>query len=229
MIDFIMSVFKGMYPYFSIPAFIIVLYRIKRKFWTSEETILLLFVFFHVAIEIFQILVGAQILYMSRRYLLPCAPIIFGWLAWGIVHLFIPYIKTQRHRFYSIAVFIAVIIMLLLIFDGARPVIRTYTSSEKKHERRIVKKLVHKVKEISQKNLISNIAVNKDHYVAPYSTRIGSDYPALAYWSGGRHVSLPTSKCDILVLKSEQKIPRNFVILFSEKIDDVTYNVCIKK
>ena len=69
MIDFIMSVFKGMYPHFAIPAFIIVLYRIKRKFWTSEETILLLFVLFHVAIEIFQIL---RIIYSTVMDIVIC-------------------------------------------------------------------------------------------------------------------------------------------------------------
>lgn len=228
MIDFFISVFKGMYPYFAIPAFFVVLYRIKRKFWTSAETILLLFVVFHTAIEIFQILVGARVLYMSRRYLLPCAPLMFGWFAWGIVHWLVPHIKKLNLCLKSISIFIAFMIIGLLIFDGMRPVIRTYTSAKKNHERCVIKKLVPKVKVISQKISGTNVTINKSHYIAPYSVRIGSDYPALAYWSGGRHVSLPSVKCDILILKANKTIPKGFILLFSEEIDDITYNIYIK-
>lgn len=229
MIDFVTSVFKGMYPYFAIPAVFVILYRIKQKYWTSMETLLLFFVIFHALIEIFQIVIGTRVLYMSRRYLLPCAPIIFGWLAWGIIHMLIPRIKKCNYRIKQIFFFIILIVISGLIFDGIRPVIRSYTSSKKKHERYVIEKLSPKIKQIVQSIPDANIKANKGLYIAPYSARIGSNYPALAYWSRGRYVCLPNTRCDILVLKSNEKIPPNFLILFSEEVDNVMYYICIQK
>ena len=76
--EFITSSLKGFYPYFAIPAFIIVIYRVRKKLWTRSESLLLLFVILHLVFEALQILIGARTLYMSRRYLLPCAPLLFG-------------------------------------------------------------------------------------------------------------------------------------------------------
>ena len=228
MIDFMLSVFKGIYPYFSIPALCFAFYRIKTKQWTSAETLLILFVLIHGFAEIFQVVVGAKVLYMSRRYLLPCAPLIFGWLAWGVVHVVIPEIRKANAKIKQLIFYSFSFIAIFLIADGVRPVIKTYTSSRKRHERCVVEKLAPILNTMtsSQKK---HIEINKNHYISPYSTHIGSAYPALAYWSNAVHADVINRKCDILVLNSNEKIPHGFTILFSEKIDNIIYKICVKQ
>ena len=228
MIDFMLSVFKGIYPYFSIPALCFAFYRIKTKQWTSTETLLILFVLIHGLTEIFQIVVGAKVLYMSRRYLLPCAPLIFGWFAWGVVHVVMPEIRKLNVKIKQLIFYSFIFIAIFLIVDGVRPIIKTYTSSRKRHERCVVEKLAPILKKMtsSQKK---DIEINKNHYIAPYSTYIGSAYPALAYWSSAAHADSANRKCDILVLKSNEEIPRGFTILFSEKIDNIVYKICVPR
>lgn len=111
------------------------------------------------------------------------------------------------------------------VFDK---VIKTYTSSRKRHERCVVEKLAPILNTMtsSQKK---HIEINKNHYISPYSTHIGSAYPALAYWSNAVHADAINRKCDILVLNSNEKIPHGFTILFSEKIDNIIYKICVKQ
>lgn len=229
MIDFLLSVFKGIYPYFAVPALFFAFYRIKTKQWTSVETLLVLFVLIHGLAEIFQVLVGAKVLYMSRRYLLPCAPLVFGWSAWGIVHVVIPGIRKADVKIRTLTVCSFVFIALLLIADGVRPVIKSYTSSGKNHERHVVEKLAPELSKITSSRKNGNIKINKNYYIAPYPVCIGSSFPALAYWSNAAHANLKNTRSDILVLDSKEKVPRDFSILFSEKIDGITYKICIRQ
>lgn len=85
--DFIESVIKGFFPVFAIPALFMIVFRMRRREWKTEETILLSAFLGHVFLIIFQIAVFDRYLYVSRRYLLTVTPLEYGWaalfLAWA--------------------------------------------------------------------------------------------------------------------------------------------------
>ena len=145
--EFIISSLKGFYPYFAIPALIIVIYRVRKTLWTRSESLLLLFVILHLVFEALQILIGARTLYMSRRYLLPCAPLLFGWCAWGIAE-FHHHLKSLQYSRYRVAFNIILFILtVILLIDGLMPTVKSYTSSEKSHKRKIVETLTPLLRE----------------------------------------------------------------------------------
>ncbi len=79
--EFCMSLFKGLYPVFFIPALLVIVLRFRRREWTPSETLLLAALAGHTLLLIAQILIFDRRLFVSRRYLLPAAPLAFGWSA----------------------------------------------------------------------------------------------------------------------------------------------------
>ena len=88
MSEFLISVFKGTYPVFSVFALLVIIYRIRKRQWTVCETVLLVIFVLSFLLQIFQSLAGIRELFISRRYLLSFAPLVFGWTAWGLVELY---------------------------------------------------------------------------------------------------------------------------------------------
>ena len=134
MTEFLISVFKGTYPIFSVFALLVMIYRIRKRQWTVYETVLLLTFIVSFLLQIFQSLAGIRELFISRRYLLPFAPLVFGWSAWGLVELYRK-LPVKWHKWVFAA---AVCFMLFLIWDGARPTIKSYTDKKKRIERKAV-------------------------------------------------------------------------------------------
>jgi len=86
--DFLDSVGKGYYFWFAIPAVIMVILRMRRHLWSKPETLLLAVWLGHGVIIILEILLFDHCLYVSRRYLLPAAPLAFGWTALALQQLY---------------------------------------------------------------------------------------------------------------------------------------------
>lgn len=225
--DFLISIFKGFYPYFAIPALFFVIYRIRKGLWTSPETLLLLFIFIHVVLETLQILIGTKVLYMSRRYLLPCAPLLFGWFAWGIAG----FLRRFRCSCNVVSRVIFYIILsgmtAVLLIDGLMPTIKNYTSPKKRHERKIVKTLAPLLrKDYTEKRFLERPA-DATRYLSPFHPVVVSRYPALGYWSGGSHTE-DNSRCDYIV-KEISMPPSNAVLKFKVEISECLYGIYIPR
>ncbi|NMD89250.1 hypothetical protein HF882_21935, partial [Victivallis vadensis] len=85
----ISAIVKGSYPYFSLLAFCVIVWRIKTGLWNRRETIVLVCFAGHLLLEILQLIVGDGKWEISRRYLLPAAPLLFGWTAYGLLILYL--------------------------------------------------------------------------------------------------------------------------------------------
>jgi len=86
--DFVDSVAKGYFFWFAIPAVVMIVLRIRSREWTGSETLLLAVWAGHGLLLILEILIFDRYLYVSRRYLLPAAPLAFGWTALAIRELY---------------------------------------------------------------------------------------------------------------------------------------------
>ena len=86
--EFLHTCFGGTYLHYSIIAFAVIVYRLTSDRWTkNESTLLFLFLAFYFG-TVAQILVVDRILFVSRRYLLPFAPLLFGFTAIGVVKFY---------------------------------------------------------------------------------------------------------------------------------------------
>ncbi len=131
-LDFIDSVFKGTYFIFAIPALLMIIYRIRKKQWTPLESVVLVLFVAHTLLIILQIIVFDHYLYVSRRYLLPAAPLLFGWTALAGFAL-AGEIRRRLPRRVGVPV-VALLLLLLaggLYYDALSPQLKMRTS--KKH------------------------------------------------------------------------------------------------
>jgi len=79
------GIFKGFFPVFAITGIIGIGFRLYRKQWTCEESILAAILFGHAVLVCAQIILNDCFLYVSFRYLLPAVPLEFGWSVVGIL------------------------------------------------------------------------------------------------------------------------------------------------
>ena len=219
MTEFLISVFKGTYPFFSVFALLVIIYRIRKRQWTVCETVLLAVFILSFLLQIFQSLAGIRELFISRRYLLPFAPLVFGWTAWGLVELYRK-LPVKWHKWAFVA---AVCFMLFLIWDGARPTIKSYTNKKKRIERKVV--------------IIASDVIRKDYkgakYGAPQSQghfyfpalrpRVITDYPACRYWCGGSYQqpgTMDEKDADYALLEEKVTPPQGMKILHRFTVED---------
>ena len=129
----ICAIIKGCYPYFSILAFCVIVWRIKAGLWNRRETIVLVCFAGHLLLEILQLIVGDGKWEISRRYLLPAAPLLFGWTAYGLRVLYLQY----RFRIPAWCLWSAGCLALaILFFDGMAPSLKNYYSGDSSELRR---------------------------------------------------------------------------------------------
>ena len=120
--EFVSSCFMGTFPYFSLVAVAVIAYRIRAGLWKGKETLLLvLFLFFYLGL-IVQILALDNVADVSRRYLIPFAPLLFGFTAWGVVRF---YQWLKRPLLFSVLAFP---LIALLVWDSTIPVSKEYHS-----------------------------------------------------------------------------------------------------
>jgi hypothetical protein len=219
MTEFLIAVFKGTYPIFSAFALLVIIYRIRQRRWTVCETVLLAIFILSFLLQIFQSLAGIRELFISRRYLLPFAPLMFGWSAWGLVELYrkLP-MKWHKYVWGAAACF-----MIFLIWDGARPTIKSYTDKKKRIERQAV--------------VIAADAIRKDYKGAKYGSmqsqghfyfpalrpRVITDYPACGYWCGGSYQQpgkMDEKDADYALLEENVTSPQGMKMLYRFTVED---------
>jgi len=131
-LDFLGDLFKGMYPYFFVPAVLAIAWRTSRGRFSNEERILLAALLGHAALMVLQIAVFDHKLYVSRRYLLPAAPLAFGWTAIVLEELY----SRMKEKFGARAVkamaAMAFLLAALLLLDAAAPIIKVKASDKRR-------------------------------------------------------------------------------------------------
>ena len=83
--DYIGSILMGFFPVYAVTGLFGIGFRLLRKQWTREESILAALLFGHVLLVCSQIIYYDKTLYVSYRYLLPGVPLEFGWSVIGIL------------------------------------------------------------------------------------------------------------------------------------------------
>ena len=83
--SYMWSVFKGFFPVLAVAGLIGIGFRLYRKQWTCEESILAVILFGHAVLVCSQVILNECLLYISSRYLLPAVPLEFGWSVIGIL------------------------------------------------------------------------------------------------------------------------------------------------
>ena len=118
--DFLITCFQGTYPHYGLIALAVIVYRIASKRWKKKETLLLvLFAFFYLGLVI-QILAMDHPSDLSRRYLVPFTPLLFGFTGWGVVW-FYDWIKKP-----FVFVVLALLIVAVLLWDSTGPLAKEY-------------------------------------------------------------------------------------------------------
>lgn len=228
MIDFISAIIKGFYPYFALPALIVIGYRIYRKRWTRGETFLLAFVLGHTLLQVFQTVAGTHIFYISRRYLLPCAPLLFGWTAWGILALFAWSKKRYGKRGRRILLSACSILAVLLIADSLVPTLKEYLPGKKSVERQVVETVAPVLRSHYHGAARSAPVWDSECYLSPFRPVVVSKYPALGYRSGGAHAT-PAAKIryDYWLVEEGERPPANGSEVFFFEISGKQYRVYV--
>jgi len=216
---------KGCYPYFSVIAVIVIYLRMKNRKWTAAETIVLLAIAVHILLESIQIIIGDGKFYMSRRYLLPAAPLFFIWTAKGLKEVHEKYCNSMPRKILA-GIFVSAMVSFL-IFDGIKPCVKNRFFKKKHAEDIIIQMAGDYIKNDYAGQPFLNTQKNAYMYHSPYLPTIYSQYPYLGTYSGGR--SEPSSfgdEPDYWVLKESEPVPPRSVKIWSFSLPDKT-QMCI--
>ncbi|MBQ7732015.1 MAG: hypothetical protein IJT68_09285 [Lentisphaeria bacterium] len=125
MSEFLQSCFGGTYPHYALIAFAVILYRLTSDLRTRSESLLLfLFLAFYIG-TIAQIVIADHTLYVSRRYLIPFAPLLFGYTAIGVLRF------KDRIRCPALFGLLTVLVVLTLLWDATGPIVKEYYTSKR--------------------------------------------------------------------------------------------------
>ena len=207
------SIFKGMYPYFSIFAFLIIICRIAAKRWTKAETLLLLCLVLHTVGQILQVVAGDGKWDIPRRYFLPASPLLFVWTAYGVYGMIRRYRQTFcTYKRYWVA--IAVLLGMLLLYDGFAPTLKAMYSKRKRGEAALAAAAVAVIRADYQGPLKEKVPVHKLIYHSPYLPVVWCEFPVIGLLAGGRAEPSPfEDKPDYWVLRSGELPPPEAVRL----------------
>lgn len=172
------AVLKGFYPYFAVLAVIGIVLRIRRKQWTRAETLLLVLWLGHAALLVLQIVLMKG--EFSRRYLLPAAPLAFGWAACALTGLL--------RRFPPLRLLIPCI-ALVLLYDAYRPFLERCWKRSKKTEYEVVRHFAPVIRNDWKGERRFRPEPDAASYHAPFSPGVeGGRFPYIGYAAGGRAV-----------------------------------------
>lgn len=236
--EFIDSLFKGFYPYFFLFAVPVIVMRIYRRDWKVEESILLAILLGHAFLIVIQIIIFDNCLYVSRRYLIPVAPVAFGWSAigmlviWGWLRSKIPVLEKR-----AAAPLVFAGCAIALLADSAGPVIKDYTSCKKNTERMATIQVAELIrKDFGGRAERINRGLVYFTYRSNRSPLIISDLPVVGYWSGGQNINTEDAdvKCgrirpDYIVFaagndEKEKQYP-GFNLLWRVQINNTRYDL----
>ena len=188
--EFIDSLFKGFYPYFFLFAVPVIVVRIYRRDWKVEESILLAVLLGHAFLIVMQIIIFDNCLYVSRRYLIPVAPVAFGWSAigmlglWGWLRSKIPVLEKR-----AAAPLVFAGCAIALLADSAGPVIKDYTSCKKNTERKATIQIAEFIRnDFGGRAERMNRELVCFTYRSNRSPLIISDLPVVGYCAGGQNI-----------------------------------------
>lgn len=216
--EFMDGVFKGLYPYFFCIAMVVIAWRFKSGQWSPAETILLAALFGHCVLLVAQIAISDHYLYISRRYMLPVAPLSFGWTAIGLLWGY----EKLRSAFprYVTGKTVAVVMVMTatgLFLDAAGPLIKAYTSAKKSRVRKATIAVAKWIKADYQGP--NRIRVRQYNPVLYYSDRrpavLSDALPVVGYVAGGENIS--TADPELLT----QSFWPDYLVLSDEKVAEV--------
>lgn len=121
--DFLDGVLKGFFPVMAVFAIVGIVFRIRRKEWRKEDSILAALLIGHNVMLILQIFFFDKYLYVAIRYLLPAVPLELPWAVLGLMEirrLLLCKVSGPRTRIALTAVLLS-LLGTLLLFDLARP------------------------------------------------------------------------------------------------------------
>lgn len=217
--EFLMTCYQGIYPHYGLIALSVIVYRIASGRWKRKETLLLfLFLSFYLGL-IIQVLAVDHASDVSRRYLVPFTPLLFGFTAWGVVWFY--YWLKRPFLFF----FLALLIISVLLWDSTGPIVKEYYT-----QRRIAEN--SSIEEISA-FIASDYKGEKTRGELPvwwYEPRVPSrpilkDAPfQLTFKVGGSNWSefFPDDPVDYLIRPAADKTPPDgYVLVFETE----SYNV----
>ncbi|WP_273306081.1 glycosyltransferase family 39 protein [Victivallis lenta] len=135
------GLFEGSYPYFLIPVLLGIGWRIRRREWNAGESVILAILIGHALLLTLQNVIADGYLGFSKRYLIPAAPLAFGWCGWSAIMLW----GVLKRRFpaccnFRTACAVTALLMTALYADAFGPVIREYTSRKQSAKRLAIEK-----------------------------------------------------------------------------------------
>ena len=217
--EFLSSCFMGTFPYYSLVALAVIAYRIRAGLWKGKETLLLvMFLFFYLGL-IVQILTFDHPEDVSRRYLIPFAPLLFGFTAWGVVRF---YDRLKRPLLFSVLAFFPI---ALLVWDITIPVSKEYCSAWRVAENASIESVSDFIK-ADYKGEKNRDALPVWWYEPRFSSRpiLKGAPPQLTCKVGGANWSeyFPDDPVDYLILSAEDvDVPDGFELVFETDVHRV--------
>lgn len=208
MMEFASSLLKGVYPYFTVPAILVMLYLARKQQWKKEYFLLISLFFIGIFSVIIQILIADRILFVSRRYLLPFAPVLFSFAAWGICRIW-------DRRFKKWMQLLIPVLCVFLCIDSIMPVLKDYTSSKRRIKNNDIRQMAVVIKQQEQPPLKRTVQPLYWYEPRISSNIILKDAPAQLVWLvRGLAWSpyFPDEKFSYLVTVADREI-------FSEKLE----------
>ncbi len=211
---------ESVYPLFALFAIPIIILRIRRKEWRPEESFLLGIFFLHGVLQVGQIAIADQKLYVSPRYLVSVSPLVFGWSALGMMHLS-EEIKRRRPKQANRLIRLLCICGLIgLYLHASGRIIKSYTS-EKKRERRenvlLCSEWINSDCTIPRKR-DPNTPRKALEYRTGQRPNILSTERALAYFSSGQAYTPERLKSGLARYCATERI--DYIALFNEQTND---------
>ncbi len=210
------SIFKGFYPYFAIFAAAGIFLRIRKKEWTSAETVVLSLVIGHGLLTVFQIGCFGTEWNLSRRYLLPAAPFLFGWAGYMLL-------KILQYKFVW---YLLPFSILFLTADAVRPSLEHNWKKTKKHQSHVINTFAPIIRKNWHGETHYTPELWWDEYRSPKRPIIQCDSPALGYCSGGRFWNADSTEklYPDYILQDNFLIPQGArEIIHATEIDSVNY------
>lgn len=225
-----LALFRGMYPYFAIPALFVIIYRIRHKYWTRSETILLGLILLHTLLLLLQVFIADHKWYVPRRYLLPAAALGFGWTAWGFARLYRLLPQWWQRRIVPV---IAIGLGIFLLYDGMVPGLKARFGHRKAARRAIETVAVEAIRQEWPDLPPAVKNRHPHHYISKRRPVIASSFDALGAMAGGRdylpHVAGDGGRVDGWFIAATTPVPRAAEVIRQVEAGGKIWVLCRRK
>jgi len=179
--DFLLIIFKGLYPLYFFFLVFGVIHRIKCRKWNSFDTLLLSAFFLFEFLAAFQVPFFYGILSTSKRYLWIGLPFSLPFAAEGLRRL----LKYSFMK--KFAAFICIVLIGVNIYNVYSPIIHGKHSTGKNAEQAISRDVAEWIKKDWKPRTSSPIAVFKcDRYQSGKRPLVQSEFRRIGYLCGGQ-------------------------------------------